>query len=256
MSNLGKIYKKHFLVILVLIGFLGSVNAQEDTLFLNPKYEIEMLLPTLDSLYEIAISVNPTLKQQNAAMRASLWAADYNKWIWGQIVYVFANYSFGSLPFFAYTEQDPTQPARQNLVQVREGYRAGINIQFSIFDIMGHRGRVNEHKERALISRYLRDAEAMELRRKLSLYYTDAVGYGKLYRGRNEDLLTQIVACQVAEKEYREGTIHISEYARQKNVLADAEAAYNEAFRFFYSALEQMEAVIGVPLQTIMIKPN
>jgi len=254
MSTLVRMLKKYLIVVLVLLGYVSSVNAQEDSLFLDPKYEIEILLPTLDSLYEIAISVNPTLKQQNAAMRASLWAADYNKWVWGQNVYVFANYSFGSLPFFAYA--DPAQPQQQTLIQVREGYRAGINIQFSVFDIMGHRGRINEHKERALISKYLRDAEAMELKRKLSLYYTDVVGYGKLYRGRNEDLLTQIVACQVAEKEYREGTIHISEYARQKNVLANAEAAYNEAFRFFYSALEQMEAVLGVPLNTIMIKPN
>lgn len=254
MSNLVKTIQKFLLVFVAIIGFLGSAKAQPDSLFLNPKYQIETLLPTLDSLYEIAVSVNPSLKQHNAAVRASLWAADYNRWIWGQNTYVFANYSFGSLPFFAYP--DPSQPQSPNLIQVREGYRAGINIQFSIFDIMGHRGRVNEHKERALMNRYLRDAEAMELRRKLSLYYTDAVGYGKLYRGRNEDLLTQMIACQVAEKEYREGTIHISEFARQKNVLAVSEAAYNEAFRFFYGALEQLEAVLGVPLHTVMIQPK
>jgi hypothetical protein len=80
------------------------------------------------------------------------------------------------------------------------------------------------------------------------------VGYNRLYKGRNEDYLMQVVACQVAEKEYREGTIHISEYSRQKNVLADAEAAYHESFRFYFSSLVQFEAVLGVPLHTIMLK--
>lgn len=254
MSKLTQNLKRITLVLLVVFGMRGNAKAQVDSMFLDPKYDIEVLLPPLDSIYEIAKAINPELKQMDAAMRAGLWAADYNKWSWGQNVYVFFNYSFGSLPFFAYNEfSNPLQPG---LVQVKQGYRAGINLQVSVFDIMGNRGRVNEHKERALINRHQRDVYAMELKRKMANLYADMVGFNKLYKGRNEDLLTQIVACQVAEKEYREGAIHISEYARQKNVLADAEAAYNEAFRFYFNSLEQFEAVIGVPLSSIMRKPT
>ncbi|MCG9881380.1 MAG: TolC family protein [Bacteroidia bacterium] len=244
-------------ILLILIGifaFSREGKAQADSIFLDPKIEIEVILPSLDSLYEIAKLNNPTLKQEAAAMRSAQWAERYMRWIWAQNMSVFYNYSFGSLPFFAYA--DPTKPQDQALIQVREGYRAGINLQLSIFDVMGHRGRVNEQKEKAILQKYKRDAEAMELRRKLSLYYTDMVGYSRLYKGRNEDYLMQLVACQVAEKEYREGVIHMSEYSRQKNVLADAEAAYHESFRFFYSSLEQFEAVLGVPLHTVMIKPK
>jgi hypothetical protein len=164
---------------------------------------------------------------------------------------VFYNYSLGSLPFFAYA--DPSQPQGQELIQVREGYRAGINLQLSVFDVLGQRGKVNEMKEKAIFQKHKRDAEAQELRRKLSAFYADMVGYSRLYKGRNEDFLMQVVACQVAEKEYREGVIHMSEYSRQKNVLSDAEAAYHESFRFFYGSLTQFEAILGVPLHTVMI---
>jgi len=84
------------------------------------------------------------------------------------------------------------------------------------------------------------------------MFYADMVGYNRLYKGRNEDLITQTVACGVAEKEWREGTIHIAEYARQKNVMADAEAAYQESFRFYYSSILQFESVLGVPLVSLI----
>ncbi|OYU96837.1 MAG: hypothetical protein CFE21_00690 [Bacteroidetes bacterium B1(2017)] len=248
-------YMKQLVVFMLgIILFSTSAKAQPDSVLLDPKIDIVTLLPTLDSMYEIAKSVNPTLKQELAAMRSNQWTERYTRWMWAQNISVFYNYSFGSLPFFAYT--DPTKPLGAGLVQVKEGYRAGVNIQLSVFDVMGHRGRVNAEKEKVILQKYKRDAEAMELKRKLGAFYADMIGYDRLYQGRNEDYLMQLVACQVAEKEYKEGTIHISEYSRQKNVLADAEAAYHESFRFYLGSLEQFEAILGVPLHTIMIRPK
>lgn len=248
-------YMKQLVVFMLgIILFSTSAKAQPDSVLLDPKIDIVTLLPTLDSMYEIAKAVNPTLKQELAAMRSNQWTERYTRWMWAQNISVFYNYSFGSLPFFAYT--DPTKPLGAGLVQVKEGYRAGVNIQLSVFDVMGHRGRVNAEKEKVILQKYKRDAEAMELKRKLGAFYADMIGYDRLYQGRNEDYLMQLVACQVAEKEYKEGTIHISEYSRQKNVLADAEAAYHESFRFYLGSLEQFEAILGVPLHTIMIRPK
>jgi outer membrane protein TolC len=244
---------QQFLLILIgIVAFSKTTKAQADSILLDPKIDIEVILPSLDSLYEIAKLNNPTLKQEAAATRSAQWAERYTRWIWAQNLNVFYNYSLGSLPFFAYA--DPSQPQAQSLTQVREGYRAGINLQLSVFDVMGHRSRVNEMKEKAISQKHKRDAEAQELKRKIAQLYTDMVGYSRLYKGRNEDFLMQVVACQVAEKEYREGVIHMSEYSRQKNVLSNAEASYHEAFRFFYSSLTQFEAILGVPLHTVMIK--
>jgi len=249
-------FQKCFFLLAISFIFLKPAKAQRiaDSILLDPRIDIEVLLPNLDSLYEIAKSVNPTMKQELAAMRANQWSVRYTRWIWAQNLSVFYNYSFGSLPLFAYA--DPTKPAAQSLTQVKEGYRAGVNLSLSVFDVLGQRGRVNEQREKVLFQKHKRDAEALELKRKLGSFYADMVGYNRLYKGRNEDFMMQLVACQVAEKEYKEGTIHMSEYSRQKNVLADAEAAYQESFRFYYGSLLQFEAILGVPLHTVMIKPK
>lgn len=226
-----------------------SLNAQNiDSLFLNPKIDIEALLPSLDSLYIIGMENNPEMKMEMAFARAYDWNVKWIRWYWAQNVSAFYNYSFGNIPIFA------GLLTLGSITTITEGYRAGVNIQISVFDVMGHRGRVNEVKEKAKGQRYKREAVAMEYRRKLALFYSDMVGYNRLFKSRNEDLLTQTIACQVAEKEYKEGTIHISEYARQKNVLADAEAAYHEAFRFYLGSLEQFEALLGVPLSKVAIR--
>ncbi len=249
--NCMKNFKQIVVIFCGLLMLIKPIKAQVDTTLLDPLKDIEMLLPSFDSLCKIAIKVNPTLKQEAAGMRSYQWTERYTRWLWAQNLSVFYNYSFGSLPFFAYTSLGATE-----LTQVREGYRAGVNLQLSVFDVMGHRGRVNEVKEKVILQKYKRDAEAMELTRKLGQFYADCVGYNRLYKGRNEDLLTQTVACQVAEKEFREGTIHMSEYSRQKNVMADAQAAFDESFRFYLGSLLQLEALIGVPLETIMIRPK
>ncbi len=244
---------KQLLVFLLgILSLAPTAKAQPDSILLDPKVNIEMLLPTLDSMFEIAKTVNPILKQELAAQRANQWNVAYTRWIWAQNISMFYNYSLGSLPFFAYT--DPTQPLNTGLVQVKQGFRAGVTVSLSVFDIMGQQGRINEAKEKVILQKYKRDAEAMELKRKLAQFYSDMVGYDRIYRGRNEDYLMQLVSCQIAEKEYREGVIHMADYARQKNVLSTAEAAYHDAFRLYLGSLKQFEVELGVPLHTIMIK--
>ena len=241
----------YLLILFSLFAMSFQANAQVDeSVFLDPKVDIEVLLPRFDSLYQIALSKNENLKAEASVMRSNMWTENYTRWLWANNVSVFYNYSFGSLPFFGYA--DPVQPTQ--LVLVTQGYRAGVNIQLSVFDVLGHRGRVNEIKEKIIASKHHKEAVAQELRRSLGQFYADMVGYNRLYKARNEDLLTQTVACAVAEKEWREGTIHISEYSRQKNVLADAESAYHEAFRFYYSSLLQFEALLGVPLKSLVKK--
>ncbi len=256
-SNHMKNFRQWVAIIVGMMALTGSLKAQwpmrhvPDSMLLNPIYDIETLLPSFDSLYEIAKANNPTVKQEAASMRSAQWTVNYTRWIWAQNVSVFYNYNVGSLPIFAYTDFQ-----LQRLIQVKEGWRGGVMVQLSIFDVLGQRGRINEQKEKVIFQKYKRDAEALELRRKLGQFWADVVGYNRLYKGRNEDLLTQTIACSIAEKEFREGAIHISEYSRQKNVMADAEAAFQESFRFYYSSLLQFEAIMGVPLESIMIKPK
>lgn len=249
MHTFIKLLQKRAVILgLIFLSFL-PVKAQVDSMFLDPRADIEMLLPPLDSLFQIGIRNNPRMKMEMAFARAYDWNVKYVRWLWAQNLSVFYNYSFGNLPFFA-----GNLGGGNAITTINEGYRAGINLSLSVFDVMGHRGRVNEVKEKAIGQRYKHDAEIMEYKRQLALFYSDMVGYNRLFKSRNEDLMTQAIACQVAEKEYKEGTIHISEYARQKNVLADAEAAYHESFRFFLGSLEQFEALLGVQLSKVVIR--
>ena len=86
-----------------------QANAQVDeSVFLDPKVDIEVLLPRFDSLYQIALAKNENFKAETAVMRSNMWTESYTSWLWANNVSVFYNYSFGSLPFFGYA--DPVQP--------------------------------------------------------------------------------------------------------------------------------------------------
>lgn len=250
-NSIQKMLQNILLMLSVVFVINSSIKAQQtgmDSMFMNPKVDIESLLPPLDSLLEIAVKNSPKLKMELAYAKAYDWNEKYIRWSWAQNLSIFYNYSFGNIPLIAGVVNTGA------LTTITDGYRAGVNVSLSVFDVMGQKSKVNEVKEKAKGQRLKRDAEATEYKRQLALLYSDMVGYNRVFKSRNEDLLTQMIACQVAEKEYKEGAIHIAEYARQKNILANAEAAYHESFRLYMGSLEQFEALFGNSLSKVAIK--
>jgi outer membrane protein TolC len=64
-------------------------------------------------------------------------------------------------------------------------------------------------------------------------------------------LFVQKIACDVAEKEYREGIIKISEYARQRNAMTNSIAAQEDAKRDYINYFEKLQVILGVKFYKI-----
>ncbi|MFA9214500.1 MAG: TolC family protein [Candidatus Methylacidiphilales bacterium] len=242
---MGKLIK--FLGVILFFAMQYHVDAQQkNDSIIDPKMNIEEYLPPLDSLYIIGLRNNPLQRLEQAQANSYYWNMHYVKRIWTQGIGVFYNYSFGNLPFFS----GPLTNQGQN-VTLLEGYRVGVDIRLNLFDYLGYKGRVGQAREAWEVAKHKKDVEAFNYKKDVADYYTNLVGAQRIFTARNEDLFVQQVACSVAEKEYKEGVIKISEYARQKNVLAIAVAAQEDARRLYTNYYERLQVILGVKLNTL-----
>lgn len=240
-------------IIAVLLGLFLAIGSeaqqkQVDTTYLDPTIDIEELLPPLDSLMVVGLRNNPLQRLEQSQANSYYWTMQYTKKLWTQGLGVFFNYSTGNLPFFAFNTGAGVSTSTNVLY---DGYRAGIDLRLSVFDLIGYRGRVNSARELWEVAKHKKDVEALTFRQAVADLYTNMVGWQKIFKARNEDLFVQQVACQVAEKEFREGTVHIAEYARQKNILAIAVAAKEDAQKYYINFYERLQSLIGVKLSSL-----
>lgn len=242
---MGKLIK--FLGVILFFAMQYQVDAQQkNDSIIDPKMNIEEYLPPLDSLYIIGLRNNPQQRLEQAQANSYYWNMHYVKRIWTQGIGVFYNYSFGNLPFFS-------GPLNNQLTNVTllEGYRVGVDIRLSLFDYLGYKGRVGQAREAWEVAKHKKEVEAFNYKKDVADYYTNLVGVQRIFIARNEDLFMQQVACAVAEKEYKEGVIKMAEYARQKNVLAIAIAAQEDARRLYTNYYERLQVILGVKLNTL-----
>lgn len=95
------------------------------------------------------------------------------------------------------------------------------------------------------------EVEKYNYKKEVADCYTNLIGAQKIFKVRNEDLFVQKIACDVAEKEYREGIIKISEYARQRNAMTNSLAAQEEAKRDYINYFERLQVILGVKFNKI-----
>lgn len=247
MKNLFKLLGLFLFIILQLNAF-----AQQNTndSIIDPKLDIEEYLPPLDSLFEIGLRNYPLVKLEIAQAESYRWNVHYVKRLWTQGLGVFYNYSWGNLPFFS----GPLNGNFGQQVTLLEGYRMGVDLRLNLFDYLGYKGRVGQAREAWNVAKIKKDVEAFNYKKDVADYYTNLIGAQRLFKARNEDLFVQKIACDVAEKEYREGVIKISEYARQRNVLSIAIAAQEDAKRLYTNWYERLQVILGVKLKNIKRK--
>ncbi len=244
MKNLFKL-----LGLFLFMALQQNVFAQKNTndSIIDPKMDIEEYLPPLDSLYEIGLKNFPLVKLEMAQAESYKWNVHYVKRLWTQGLGVFYNYSWGNLPFFS----GPLSGSTGQNITLLEGYRVGFDIRLNLYDYLGYKGRVGQAVEAYNVAKIKKEVEAFNYRKDVADYYTNLIGAQRIFKARNEDLFVQKIACEVAEKEYREGVIKISEYARQRNVLSIAIAAQEDARRIYTNWYERLQVILGVKLNKI-----
>lgn len=195
-------------------------------------------LPPLARVMAAALEHAPALAAQEAVVARNRHEVDQARGRWMEGLTAGADASYGSY-------------GNRAVDALQLGQRVTVGIRVSLFDLLGRRATVGAVEHRLHAARHRRDAVADRLRRDVIDRYYVARRARALTAVQSRAHVSTATHLHRAETAFRNGTASIDEVSRVTEVAAQAEARFVEARLDYEQAYRHLEALVGVPLDTL-----
>lgn len=208
----------------------------------------ERMLP-LDRLIDLALEHSPALEYHNALILKSGYQVELAKRMWQNNIFGFANYSTGDQRIITAGTGIPGDLTTTNIAT---GYRAGLQLNIPLFEFTSRRTRINLHEAEKNAARHRKGEERLDIVREVIEEYYTIIGAFENMKTRAEGMEAMRMYYLVAEQEFSEGIIPISELSQVKNALSQSEVYYQDARQAFFGKITSFAALLGVHVSEIM----
>ena len=155
---------------------------------------------------------------------------------YGTFDYLYNNTLGGQTP--------PTYTTQQNLTQ----YGVGAYIRFPIFDVIGRNNQISLAKTETLQAGQMIEVQAREVRERVIMQYNNLIEKQHLLKILVKYVETSRINMQMAEKEFANGVISISEFTRISEIVNRAETEFESSKMEFQTAHMLLEETVGIKL--------
>ena len=230
---------------------LANTRKKPGTILLNEQKDLKSQLLPLDSIVAIAVKHSPSVKFQEDLIGSAKAQLEFTKKLWTNNIVGFVNYSGGNQSIVSADNQSPGALSSSNITS---GLRAGIQINLPLFEAVGRKSRLKIYKYE-LSSTIDKKAETEQsIRQNVIQFYYNLLYTSDVLAIRNEARQSAINQSLIAQQEFKDGIIQVSELSRLKSIEINARADYEEAKRQFSTMYSQIETIIGVPVQQLIIR--
>ncbi|RYC72145.1 hypothetical protein EQG79_08530 [Spirosoma sordidisoli] len=232
-----------------LVSFGRSSGLASDTLYLDVNQDIAVQLLPFDELVKMAVAYSPVIKYQNevsSVLKASQGVARTQIL---QNVSGFGNYSGGNQVLIA-SGRSPdlnTNP----IGQIANGYRAGVELRVSLFDVFGRKHLIRQADANYKASLVQKDIAELELKQQLISIYQDMITAQQILKTRLIDEQASLAALRVAEAELQKGKITTGQLASATTAYVQAKATTEQVKGDFLKSVHLFEALMGTPIQRL-----
>ncbi len=193
-------------------------------------------LPTLDSLYKWAEQNNPTINFHNAVIERNIADEGRISKQWTDAIKFSGYMRVGSY-------------GNTVINQVETGYSYGPSISLSLYEIMSHSNQMKVYKGETKAAGYKRDEAILELHKYIRLVYNSIILQQTLLKIKSEALNTSYVHLKLAEKEFNESVITLSELSRVNEIYTKSEIEYEMNVNDLKNAYMELQQVVGITLK-------
>lgn len=208
--------------------------------------DLETQLLPLDEIVAIAVERSPYIKVEDASIKARKQEIHLARKDWQKDIQAFGNYATGDQKFGVSYGDFNRQTNFLN------GYRVGVNVSVPLFDITARHNRIKFSKAELEMAQSNRDRVIIELKRQIAAEYSNLIVAQKLLKIRSEGLQNSQLVYQMAEKQFKEGTISLEDYSSVSNTLFMAESNYEIARKDYNTVYKQFEYLIGVSIGSLI----
>ena len=145
------------------------------------------------------------------------------------------------------TDGDVNSLSFQNL----NSLRTGLTVRLSLFDGLGRKHLIQEAAFRKQASDYRILYLKQEAQQTITSLYKDIALMGRIIGIKAEKQTMLQLQKQLAEKEFKQGQIHLSELARVSELAANARIDFETALNEYDKAFSALELLVGVSFDSL-----
>ena len=235
-----------FLVTSLYLLSQNTLTAQSQKQFDPLKTEISDFLPPLSILIDSAIVNSPDIHQKDLQMIIDNCKLKESRKDWARYMGVQSDIRYGTYDNYS-TGTETGQPTVAQLTsrnELRWGYGAYIN--FPLFGALNRKNQIKMAKTEVEQAQSNAEAQRNELKQIVIRQYNDLILKQRLLRIKSKLLETSRINMQMTEKEFANGVISVTEYARISEIVSLAESDYENVRSEFLTSYMILEQIVGM----------
>jgi len=232
-----------------LVSFGPSAGLTDDTLYLDVNQDIAVQLLPFEDVLKIAISHSPLIKYQNEIANSLNSSYAVTKTQILQNVAGGANYSTGNQAIVS--SGGTTVNGRDAIGQIANGYRVGVDVRISLYDLFGRKHQVRQAYSNYRAAVIQKDVIELQLKRELVTVYQDMITMQQILKVRLIDEQASLAAYRIAEAEIQKGKTTAEGLASATSRYVETKSVTEQVKGEFLKNVHQFEALVGVPIQRL-----
>jgi len=238
-------------------SLVSAQTASEDTTVPKPvKFDpmidnIADKLPPLQMLIDSAVKHSPNVRMSNVDISIMRYNIKNAKIEWMRNFGFTGELLTGNLYQFSTNQTSGSTPNEFVTDRYEYAYHVGLFLRMPFNAILGQKNNVNIAKRELEKNILLKEERSMAIRKEVILVYQDLLMRQELLKIKNESQLTTRLQVQMAEIEFKNGTIKIAELARLVDINAINSYAYKEETFLFYRQYLILEELVGMKFNLI-----
>lgn len=246
-----------------MVAFGKAQGLAADTLFMDPNQDIAVQLLPFEQLMKIALTNSPAMRYQRELINITDASTQLAKAQILQNISAGGGYAWSNQSLVGGTSVTPTEPgtggptgpgstnASTQSLQLTNGYRAGIDLRISLFDLFGRKHQIRQAQANHRAAEAQLSVLELQLRQQLIQVYQDIITVQQILKLRLMEEQVALTAYRIAEADLQKGKATATEFAAATTQYAQTKALSEQLKGDFLKQVHLFEALMGVPLQRL-----
>jgi len=226
-----------------------ELNAQNDERFTKGGTNFSVELPPLSVIIDSAISHNSSVRSREVEVKIQKENLRASKNFWASNLGVSTDIRYGTFDHFSTSISDIGIPVSTTVSSTDIRYGAGAYMKFPLNDLLSRKSEKKLYKLEIEKAEYMVGIQKEELRRQVILLYNDLILKQRLFKLKIRQYETANINMQMAEKEFVNGVIPITEYSRLMQITTGVHADYENSRMELITAVMVLEDMTGISLK-------
>lgn len=195
-------------------------------------------LPSLQRLLDHIATASPRIRKAEALIAKTKHQLSRTKLNWLDAISFGVSSTYGSY-------------GNDVLDQISLGVTGGLTVRLSLFDVFSRKSQKGIMQEELVVTESNRQVVEREERRILITLYREHHLSGEMVRIKSDAWSAAELHQKMAETEFTQGDIPVSELARVTEIAMKAEAEFEQSRAMYRTSRAVLENFVGTSLSTI-----